>query len=243
MFWSFARSRYKSTKMLRPNKYICRGAEAKRNPRQVPKSKEFAPTHGHSTTIQLPGLRVPRSAEVSRKGCVAGSDRSVFQGSRPMELPDLGLRNRRFQGVPFRFKNNLVAREHWQRRPSQKRDGQFPNTEQRMVCFLHQLDRNNSMMSNLGRKPMSWHAACIDCWYQPNKYYEQPIRIHLRSLSTLRRKRPWRARDFSLRRFYSRCRLIDRAVRADSCQDLCTWTRAVRSLPYDYDTASCRELI
>jgi hypothetical protein len=76
-----------------------------------------------------------------------------------------------------------------------------------------------------------------------NKYYEQPIRIHLRSLSALPRKRPWRPRDFSLRGLYSRCRLIDLAICPDSCENLCAWTRAVRSLPYDYDIALCRELI
>ena len=36
--------------------------------------------------------------------------------------------------------------------------------------------------------------------------------------------------------------LIDLAVRADSSDNRCTWTRAVRSLPYDYDIASCKEL-
>jgi hypothetical protein len=98
------------------------------------------------------------------------------------------------------------------------------------------------MMSNLRRMLISWHAGCIDYWYQPNKYYERPIRIHLRSLSTLRRKRPWRPRDFSLCAPYSRCRLLDLAICADSCENLCAWTRAVRSLPYDYDTAFCTEL-
>src|SRR4030095_2126606 len=44
------------------------------------------------------------------------------------------------------------------------------------------------MMSNLRRRLISWHAGCIDYWYQPNKYDERPIRIHLLSLSTLRRK-------------------------------------------------------
>ena len=33
------------------------------------------------------------------------------------------------------------------------------------------------MMSNLRRRLISWHAGCIDYWYQPNKYYERPIRI------------------------------------------------------------------
>ena len=98
------------------------------------------------------------------------------------------------------------------------------------------------MMSNLRRRLISWHAGCIDYWYQPNKYYERPIRIHLRSLSTLRRKRPWRPRDFSLCAPYSRCRLLDLAICADSCENLCAWTRAVRGLPYDYDTAFCTEL-
>jgi hypothetical protein len=93
------------------------------------------------------------------------------------------------------------------------------------------------MMSNLRRRLISWHAGCIDYWYQPNKYYERPIRIHLRSLSTLRRKRPWRPRDFSLCAPYSRCRLLDLAICADSCENLCAWTRGARSLPYDYDTA------
>ena len=83
----------------------------------------------------------------------------------------------------------------------------------------------------------------MDYRYQPNKYYERPIRIHLRSLSTLRRKRPWRPRDFSLCGLYSQCRLLDLAICADSCETLCAWTRAVRSLPYDYDTAFCTELM
>ena len=99
------------------------------------------------------------------------------------------------------------------------------------------------MMSNLRRRLISWHAGCIDYWYQPNKYYERPIRIHLRSLSTLRRKRPWRPRDFSIRGLCSRCHLINLAVRAGSCENLCASSCARRSLPHDYNTASCRELI
>ena len=45
-------------------------------------------------------------------------------------------------------------------------------------------------------------------WYQPNKYYERPIRIQLRSLGTLRRKRPWRPGDFSLYDLFSQRGLI-----------------------------------
>ena len=44
------------------------------------------------------------------------------------------------------------------------------------------------MMSNLRRRLISWHAGCTDYWYQPNKSYERPIRIQLRSLSTLEEK-------------------------------------------------------
>jgi hypothetical protein len=52
---------------------------------------------------------------------------------------------------------------------------------------------------------------------------------------------PCRPRDFGLRSLYSWRRLLDLAVRADSCGNLCAWTRAVHSLPYAYDTASSRE--
>jgi hypothetical protein len=79
-----------------------------------------------------------------------------------------------------------------------------------------------------------------------NQNYEPPNRIHLRSLGTLtlRRKRPWHPRNFSLRSVCSRCHLNDLAIRADPCGNLCAWGRALRSLPYDYDTAaSSRELI
>ena len=92
-------------------------------------------------------------------------------------------------------------------------------------------------MSNLRRRQISWHARCIDYWYQPNKYYERPIRIQLRSLSTLGRKRPWRPRDFSLCDLFSQCGLIHLAICADSSENLCAWSRCVRSLPHDYDTS------
>ena len=105
------------------------------------------------------------------------------------------------------------------------------------------LHRNNCIMSNLRRRLISWHTGCIDYWYQPNKYYERPIRIQLRSLSTLRRKRPWRARDFSLCDLFSQCGLIHLAICAHSPENLCAWSRCVRSLPYDHDTAFCTELI
>jgi hypothetical protein len=61
----------------------------------------------------------------------------------------------------------LAALGYWQRQPSQKRDGQFPNTEQSMARLSHELHRNNFMMSNLRRRLISWHAGCIECWYQP----------------------------------------------------------------------------
>ena len=48
------------------------------------------------------------------------------------------------------------------------------------------------------------------------QYHEQRIPIHLRSYSTLPRKRPWCTRGVSLRGLHSRRRLIDLAVRADS---------------------------
>src|SRR5882757_10931111 len=99
------------------------------------------------------------------------------------------------------------------------------------------------MMSNLRRRLISWHTACIDYWYQPNKYYERPIRIQLRSLSTLRRKRPWRPRDFSLCDLFSQCGLIHLAICADSSENPCSWSRDARSSPHDYDNAFCTELI
>ena len=80
-------------------------------------------------------------------------------------------------------------------------------------------------------------------WYQPNKYYERPIRIQLRSLSTFRRKRPWRPRDFSLCDLFPQCCLIHLAICADSSENLCAWSRGVRSVPHDYDTAFFTELI
>src|SRR5207249_663657 len=43
-------------------------------------------------------------------------------------------------------------------------------------------------------------------------YYEQSIRIHLRSFSTLRRQRSWRSRGSSLRGLDFRCRLVVLAV-------------------------------
>jgi hypothetical protein len=42
--------------------------------------------------------------------------------------------------------------------PSQKRDAQFPNTEQAVMRVSHELHRNNFMMSNLQRGGISWHA-------------------------------------------------------------------------------------
>src|SRR4030095_4405680 len=98
-------------------------------------------------------------------------------------------------------------------------------------------------MSNLRRRLTSWHAGCRDYWYQPNKYYERPIRIQLRSLGTLRRKRPWRPRDFSLCDLFSQCGLIHLAICAGSSENLCAWSRSGRSLPHDYDAAFCTDLM
>jgi hypothetical protein len=99
------------------------------------------------------------------------------------------------------------------------------------------------MMNNLGRYSFLWHARCMGVRRETNQYYEQPIRIHLRSFNALGRKRPWRPRDFGICSLYSRCRLLDLAVRADSSRNLGAWPRAVRSLPYDHDPASSRKLI
>src|SRR5438552_17324871 len=104
------------------------------------------------------------------------------------------------------------------------------------------MHRNDCITSDLGRRLISWHARCVDCCYQPNKYYERPIRIQLCSLSTLRRKRPWRARDVSLCDLFSQCSLIHLAICADSSENLCAWSRGERSLPHDYDTVFGREL-
>jgi hypothetical protein len=97
-------------------------------------------------------------------------------------------------------------------------------------------------MNNLDRYSFLWHARCMESRRETN-YYEQPIRIHLCSFNTLGRKRPWRPRDFGLCSLYSRCRLFDLAVRADSSRNLRAWTRAVRSVPYDHDHASSKKLI
>ena len=37
-----------------------------------------------------------------------------------------------------------------------------------MVRLSHELHRNNLLMSKLGRRLISWHAGCLECWYQPN---------------------------------------------------------------------------
>ena len=39
-------TRYKSVKMLRAKRNLCRAGDARRNPRQVPKSKELLPALG-----------------------------------------------------------------------------------------------------------------------------------------------------------------------------------------------------
>ncbi len=62
-------------------------------------------------------------------------------------------------------------------------------------------------------------------------------------LGTLRRKRSRRSRDRSLCRLYSQYRLGDLAVHSDSCEGLCAWSRAVRSVPRHCDAAPCGHVI
>jgi hypothetical protein len=127
---------------------------------------------------------------------------------------------------------------------SPKNETASSQTRNKVSCaFNISLHRNNCMMSNLRRRLISWHTGCIDYWYQPNKYYERPIRIQLRSLGTLRRKRPWRPRDLSLCDLFSQCGLIHLAICADSSKNICASSRDVRSLPHGYDIAFCTEFI
>ena len=63
---------------------------------------------------------------------------------------------------------DLAAREYQQHEPSQKRDGQFPITEQLRCVLRANRSRNNFMMRNLQPRRISWHAGCVKCPCQPN---------------------------------------------------------------------------
>ena len=63
---------------------------------------------------------------------------------------------------------DLAGREYQQHEPSQKRDGQFPITEQLRCVLRANRSRNDFVVSNLHRQRISWHAGCVKCPCQPN---------------------------------------------------------------------------
>jgi len=56
---------------------------------------------------------------------------------------------------------DLAGREYQQHEPSQKRDGQFPITEQLRCVLRANRSRNNFMIRNLRPRRISWHAGCV----------------------------------------------------------------------------------
>jgi hypothetical protein len=103
------------------------------------------------------------------------------------QLDDVADRPHHSAFIPRKIDNMILAAlGYWQRPPSQKRDDQFPNTEQVTARLSHELHRNNFMMSNLRRRLILWHAGCIECWYSTkanimNNQFESTYGLLVRS--------------------------------------------------------------
>jgi len=99
------------------------------------------------------------------------------------------------------------------------------------------------MMSNLRRRPISWHAGCIDIdIYQTNIMNDQ-FESNYALLVRSEEKGRGILEILVYTIFFSQCGLIHMAICADSSENLCGWTRDAHSSPHDDEIAFCTELI